>query len=328
MNLVSELLINFLPAGKKVTPSGWTKFNGPCCVNNGETRDTKQRAGVITDNDVFSYHCFNCGFKASWQPGRTISYKMHKLMQWLSVPDDVIDRLKLDIIKLGQDETTIHANLGLPKFSKIPLPDGFKNLTQAVEQKDTSADPIVKYLAKRNLSLSDSEFLFSNNNPVHRNRVIIPFYYQGDLVGWTARGIKDQKPKYLSEQQKGYVFNIDQQNDNKKFCIVCEGPFDALQVGGCAILGNTVQDQQNLLINQLNKPIIAVPDRDAAGQKLVNHAIDNEWMVSMPAWSDDIKDIDDAVNKYGRLYTLYSIVESAEYSNVKIRLKEKSWFKK
>jgi hypothetical protein len=50
------------------------------------------------------------------------------------------------------------------------------------------------------------------------------------------------------------------------------------------------------------------------------------WSVSMPDWSQDIGDANDAVRKYGRLHTLYSIVKNAEESQLKIKLRMKKWF--
>ena len=46
----------------------------------------------------------------------------------------------------------------------------------------------------------------------------------------------------------------------------------------------------------------------------------------MPEWSEDINDIGDAVQRYGRLYTLHSIAMAAEDSPLKIRLRAKKWF--
>ena len=81
-----------------------------------------------------------------------------------------------------------------------------------------------------------------------------------------------------------------------------------------------------MLLNKLNKDIIVVPDRDRAGSKLVEQAIEHNWSVSLPTWSKEVSDINDAVYKYGRLYTLYSIVNEAEGSPLEIRLKAKKWF--
>ena len=80
------------------------------------------------------------------------------------------------------------------------------------------------------------------------------------------------------------------------------------------------------MLNRLQKQIIVVPDRDKAGSKLVEQAIDYGWSVSLPEWNQEINDVGDAVSKYGRLYALHSIVTAAEESPLKIRLRAKKWF--
>ena len=161
----------------------------------------------------------------------------------------------------------------------------------------------------------------------YRDRLIIPFYYEKRIVGWTARTITpDKQPKYLTESQPGYVYGLDEQSPNKIFVILVEGPVDAIHVDGCALTGSEINDQQAILINRLNKDVIVVPDRDPAGSKLIEAAIERGWGVSMPNWGPGIKDVGDAVSKYGRLYTLYSIASAAESSPLKIRLRAKKWF--
>jgi DNA primase len=159
----------------------------------------------------------------------------------------------------------------------------------------------------------------------YRDRMIVPFYYQDKIVGWTARKIVDDKVKYLSEQQPGYVFNLDAQDDDRLFVIAVEGPIDAILLDGVAFLGSEVKQQQSMLIKSLNKKIIVVPDRDTAGEKLIHDAMELGWSVSMPEWDHDVKDINDAVIKYGRLHTLYSIVKHAENQQLKIKLRMKKW---
>jgi DNA primase len=157
--------------------------------------------------------------------------------------------------------------------------------------------------------------------------LIIPFYFEGKVVGWTGRSVvPDKKPKYLTEVQPGFVYGLDEQHYSKLFAIVCEGQLDAIHIEGCALGGSEISDQQALLLNRLQKEIIIVPDRDKAGQKLIERAIELGWSVSMPNWSQDITDIGDAVQRYGRLYTLHSIAVSAESSPLKIRLRGKKWF--
>jgi len=161
----------------------------------------------------------------------------------------------------------------------------------------------------------------------YRDRLIVPFFYESRIVGWTARSVlPDKKPKYLTEVQPGFVYGLDEQSYNKIFTILCEGQIDAIHVDGCALGGSEISDQQAMLLNQLQKEIIVVPDRDKAGSKLVERAIELGWSVSLPNWPSEINDISDCVGKYGRLYTLYSIVNNSERSPLKIRLKAKKWF--
>ena len=71
-----------------------------------------------------------------------------------------------------------------------------------------------------------------------------------------------------------------------------------------------------------------MPDRDQAGIKLAEQALEFGWSVAFPDWDADVKDVNDAVKKYGRIYTLWSIVNSKESTSLKIQLRMKKWFGK
>jgi hypothetical protein len=49
----------------------------------------------------------------------------------------------------------------------------------------------------------------------------------------------------------------------------------------------------------------------------------NNWGVSYPKWDIDIKDASAAAEKYGRLLTTHSIIDSAVYGKEAIELKWK-----
>lgn len=330
MSIVSEVLTAYLPAKRKTTPSGWTSFNAPCCVHNGENADTRGRGGLISEGEVISYHCFNCGYKASWQPGRNLSYKFKKLLEWLNAPDDVITRLALDVIRINEGVEVQSLKIELPEFSTVQLPEDAVRIRDIPDYNEhcigfNSFLSVIEYMAKRNLNLDDTDYYWSPKL-AYRDRLIVPFYYEGRIVGYTARSVNNNKVKYLTDSQPGFVFNLDEQREQKVFTLVCEGPVDALHIEGCALLGSEINDQQALLLNRLNKDKIVIPDRDRAGSKLVEQAIELGWGVSMPDWDPTFNDISDCVEKHGRLYTLYSIVSAAETSPLKIRLRAKRWF--
>jgi hypothetical protein len=329
MGLIADTIQTYLPGKRKTTPSGWVSFNAPCCA------DKRQRGGFIKNGDeALSYHCFNCGFKASWQPGRTISQKMSKLMRLLNMPDDIISQLRLEALRLNDNSNTPVRQV-VPTFEARALPMDAKSLEewstwielQGWENTDQELINVFCYL--RNIRALDPYAYpyYWTNKVGFKNRVIVPFYKDGVCVGYTARAINEAKPKFISEQQPGYVFNLDRQTHDREFVIVCEGPFDALSIDACALLGAEVKDSQNWLLKQLAKEIVLVPDRDHEGPRTVEQALEYGWSVSMPDWPDGVKDVNDAVIKLGRLATLWMIVTAKESNSLKIQLKAKKWFK-
>jgi len=323
MSLIIDTVTAYLPAKRKATPSGWISFNAICCHNTGNSMDTRGRGGIML-NEGLSYHCFNCGFKASWQPGRNMSVKLKKLLQWLHVPDDLVSKCALDALRQKEDSDYKSELSPIPTFIDKALPIGSELITSYLDNPPDELMPALEYLLGRNLFLEDYPFYWTPEDGF-QNRIIIPFYKDKRLVGWTARLIRDGKIKYISEQQPGYVFNLDRQLHSRKFVIVSEGPIDAICVDGCAIMSNEISTQQVTQINQLGKEVVVVPDRDAAGVKLVEQAIELGWSVSMPDWGDDVKDINDALRKYGKIYTLWSIANSRESMPLKIQLRMKKW---
>ncbi len=94
-------------------------------------------------------------------------------------------------------------------------------------------------------------------------------------------------------------------------------------IDGIAIQGNSIGPEQAHLIEKLGKRIIVCPDRDKAGIELMLQAAELGWEVSFPPWHVDCKDAADAVNMYGRLATVSSIIKHATNNKLKIEVKAK-----
>ena len=336
MNLIQNTILTSLPAGKKKTPSGWLSFNAPCCVHNGETQDKKKRGGIMTSADgTLSYHCFNCGYKASYIIGRKLTQKMRQFMGWLGIADDTIRKLAIEAMRHETSDTRYEKRKFIT-FKKKEFPKDTHKLEVWLEKyitKDLTEvrwnkiDELLNYLKTRGIGPDWYDFMYSSNAHFNFNqRLIIPFYWKGDIVGYTGRLFnQSNKVKYFTEVQPGYVFNMDVQDWTRKFVIVTEGPFDAITVSGVSILGSEINDIQRELIDGLNRKIIVVPDRDRPGEKLVNQAIEFGWSVAFPEWNEKVEDVADAVLKYGRLFTIQSILKSTESNKLKIDLKRKMY---
>lgn len=323
MNLIQTTLQASLPPKRKQTPSGWISFNAPCCHHRGEKSDTRKRGGILMSPDGFQYHCFNCGFKAGWQPGKLFSKNTKDFFRWLGVPDTEITKLSLEALK-GRDEIVA---VEKPKNFVIEprdLPPKCESFEKLIEDGCTDEDflNVVAYVLDRKMELDWYDWHWTPE-PGYKDRVIVPFYLENQIVGYTGRKITQGSPKYLTHISPGYVFNIDSQIDDRKFVIVVEGQFDAIAIDGCAIGHNDPNDAQIMRLNQLGKEIIVVPDNDKPGANLIKSAIEQGWTVSLPEWGDDVKDVADAVKKYGRIYTLFTILQYRETNEIKIKLLKK-----
>ena len=190
--------------------------------------------------------------------------------------------------------------------------------------KDISLDlePVIAYVVGRGYDPFDGSFYWSPS-PGYENRVIVPFYWEGRVVGNTARRITDGRPKYLSDQHPHFVFNFDKQREDQKYFFVCEGPFDALAVGGMALLTNEIADQQSRIISSLGGDIIVIPDQDRAGLVLFDRAAELNWSVAMPTWDNDVKDVADAVQRYGKLFVVVDAIKTAQKGAIKINMAKK-----
>lgn len=307
----------------RASPKGWVSFNCPMCVVNGQSRpDSKRRGGLLYNPDgAVSYHCFNCGFKTSWIPGRTLSFKMRKLLRQLNFDEAEVQRLNLELLSQADLENIKPREIEPTWTPDWPMFDfGFdvKPLQDPVK---------LQYLQQRqidNLAVwLETEETYSALN----NRVILPFTYENQIVGFQSRYVGEvpaKLPKYYKKAPADYVYGLDNQRDTRQYVIVTEGEFDALLTSGLALGSNSMSDRQVQLIEDLNIEPILLPDADAAGRQLVERAADFGWSVSFPEW-EGCKDATDAVMKYGRLFMVYSILQAAEHSPTKIRLMGKKY---
>jgi hypothetical protein len=328
LNIISDFIKSILPVKKKTTPSGWISFNGVCCPHNGESADTRGRGGLTANPDgSVSYHCFNCNFKASYQPGRHLTFKFRKLLKWLGADDTDIKRLVIEAIRVRElvapEEVKAEAEEEKIDFKVRDLPEDAENLV-ALDY----VHPALEYCVTRKIDITKYAFYATRQAQYNlHKRIIIPFIWQGRTIGYTARAIEENvKPKYHSNYEPNFVFNMNNQQPDSKFVIVCEGPFDAMSIDGVAVLNNECNETQADIIESLGREVIVVADRDRAGAKMINNAIEYGWTVSYPVWLETCKDVNEAVVKYGKLFVLKSILDAKQTSKLKIELmRKKLW---
>lgn len=327
MNFLQQAIISHLPAGTRQTPSGWRTLNCPMCIHNGEpSPDKRGRGGIKIDNDgSFAFNCFRCGYATRWEEGRAINQRLTKLMFELNFSLEEVRRLKFEALR----KKTSYVKIEPPKvesfeglsFEERGLPMKARPITEWASQKSPLMDFLkaIEYLGSRGQHILNGWSYYWSPKMV--DRIIIPFFWEDKIVGWTARYIGDEKgtTRYLSEQAPHYLFNNKVITiPRRKYIILVEGSFDAVAIEGVGALGNTLTEEQIDWLKSSEKEVIVLPDLQPSKRSLADIALEEGWPVSFPDWEKDVKDAAKAVQRYGKVYTLKSILDSRIYNKVKI----------
>lgn len=316
-------IFSIIPGRKKQTPSGWHTFNAICCVHKGHKPDRRSRGGIIFDGPSnFTYNCFNCGHKARFVLGKRISPAMREILSWCGIEDILIQKWNLE--SLQHKDLIDYVTPKKKSRSKIRFIERMPPPGELINPDNPLHKEYIDYLHGRSINYRDYPFLVTPNDTGRlAHRIIIPYTHENKVVGHISRFLDNKSPKYIKEQQTGYVFGYDFQKPEWPICIVTEGIFDALSINACALTQNTLNSEQIEVLASMNKQIIFVPHQDKAGMPACEQALELGYKVSLPNWEPGIKDINEAVVKYGRVATLLSILQSATTSLIKIELKRK-----
>ena len=323
-------ILAYLPMKRRPSPQGWLSFNAVCCVHNGQSADRRGRGGIKVTESGWSYHCFNCAYTASFVLGRTVSFKAKRLLGWVGVPENEIDMLNLESLRhrsihgILEDRQRVFNALSSIEFEEF---DDFPPFCEVI----TPEFPLYwDYIRKRKVPEDFPVMTSIKNDGVHwvRPFVLVPFTYDNRVVGWSTRFLDNKSPKYINHSQPGYVFGTDLQHADWQHVLVMEGIFDALSMGGLAVMHNTISDSQARLIRSLGREVTVVPDQDSAGVELIDRAVELGWAVSIPEWPEGCKDVNDAVIKLGKLGALLTIMQAKETNKYKIEIRKKQLVKR
>lgn len=330
MHEIIEYIYDLLPADKKHRGNGWTYFNCPMCKYT-ENSDTKHRGNILIFDDGFVYQCFNCKFKCGFHVGQYLSKNCYSFLKEFLNTTQMATLLEM-IKKYNEQHEGNEKTISQPVIKREirDIPKEYKSIRESLVNGETN--PYLQmcklYIEDRNPRLLNWENLMWADR---KESFLIPCYEYGKVVGYSLRMLDDTvKNKYIHYIPQGYVYNFDNLALPRKYEIITEGQLDALAINGVSILSNefTQERLRRILPYIDNKEIIIMPDRDKAGKKLVDQVIEENlpFSVAFPNWEKGIKDTFDAVKKYGRLYTIYSIITNKEPDKDNIKMKAIKWF--
>ena len=292
----------------RLTGAGF--YEQRCAVCN----DHSPRAGWKIEPDQVFFHCYNCGFIASYEEGTgKFNRWMKELCRANGISDDELQAIAATLFfnkaEKTDKEITLEAlhrvNLNTPE---IAFPDRTLQLGSAGH--DGIQEPLITYLLSR--GMDPLKFYFSLD-PAHLRRVIIPFWRNGKLIYWQSRAIdKAAKPRYknCSASKDAILYGYDnlfEYSDAPLF--VTEGAFDAETVNGICILGSSLNAAKIEILHKTRRRIIFVMDLDSNGGALRDEVLKQGWEIT---WVDNrAADINDSLQKFGKLYTIYSLIKNA-----------------
>jgi hypothetical protein len=329
---ILDAFVDVLPNSYNKTARGWYNFNCPSCG------DTRGRGGfLMTSTGGFRYRCFNggCDFNSQntgWEPGSGLGGRPRELFQLLGGnPSDLPSRFTMmqadhftkrgDLIK---NETKEKPVLNFPREN---LPDDTVSILDPGKfVTDKKYERVLDYLIGRGEEVAISyDFKWSPKFP---NHLIIPYKHFDSVVGYLARSVlPEDKNRFFGPCPSDYIFGQDKVDLDgpARSVIVTEGVMDAIVLDGMACRNSSMTDKQKLFLNLCGRQKIILPDMERSGLNYVEIAEENNWYVSLPKWDRNVKDATEAVNRYGRLYTIESVVKGAtkNYLTAKLKLSMK-----
>lgn len=306
-----ELIRSHIPLSKRPNSHGWWGVLCKVCNDHGKKG---KRAGFKFDVDSAAYNCFNCGHAAVYHySNKHFSREMTTVLDAFDVP--VTERNKVLFAALSDTSNTQQqqkrvniqpAVLSLPPYI-TPL-DGING--------DVVDQYACEYLLnERGIQWDKSPFYIGRKHSDPQSakwfaRLILPVYKDNQLIFYTGRDLTGTRPKkYMSpdvpRDNVMYGFN-EIARDTTEPLYVVEGWFDAYHINGVAVFGNKMTTNQMTWLNRCHRPKVIIPDRQGDGYLLAEQALTHGWSVSTPDIGE-CKDVNDAIMKYGLVYTLMTI---------------------
>jgi len=251
--------IRFVSRGKNV---GKEDVNIKC----PNCDDPSFHLGIYKETGIF--HCWRCDFSGNF---------ITLIQKLLGVPYYKAKKIAVSYsYSTGIEETENNQ-----KNNEVVFPDNSFLILDALED-----DEIESYRLKAILYLK-SRFVNPYNkmlwmftpktNDNYSCLIIIPVFFNGEIVTWIGRRYIDKDPRYVNCPKdkciltvKEVLYNYDSYTEDD-FVFITEGIFDALRFGrfGLASFGKILGEKQlELLYIKRPRKIFYVPDRDVSQEEV------------------------------------------------------------
>jgi len=250
MDAIDDYYINLLSSGlekfKKVKPG---LYNCRCKIcGDSQKNKTKARGYFYSKNNNTNYKCHNCGINISFNnylkqldPALHEQYILEKYKKGVTGKNFVVNAPKFE-----NPKPVFKAKLNLPRASEAEITKSYLE--------SRKIDPQRFYYAKEFKSWVNSLKPTFNKRALYyeEERLVIPLYYQKELIGFQGRTLGNSTIKYITimlNEDSPKVYNYDNIDNNKPVHIL-EGPFDSYFVDNSIAMCGADVDLKKLNITQ------------------------------------------------------------------------------
>jgi len=315
------LLSSRLEKFKRVKP---TLFNFRCPICGDSQRNkNKTRGYLYAIKNNTNFKCHNCGSSMSFNNFlKKLDTEMHKQY--------TLEKFKSGNTGRGDIQTPEHM------FKEVSKPPTFKKIEKLSLPKAEQVEKSHKYLQSRsvrgNFYYAEKFKAFVNTlKPTFddirydEDRIIIPLYRNGNLIGLQGRSIDPNPIKYITvmfDEDAPKIYGLDTIDKNLPVYVV-EGPFDSTFLNNSVALCGSDGDVRCLE----GSDIIFVYDNEPRNREIVRKIESciqsGNRVVIWPSGVGE-KDINDMVLAG---HDVQSMIESNTYKGLEAKLKFNLWKK-
>ena len=313
INLISSRLIKF-----KRVKANLYNFRCPICGDSQKNKN-KTRGYLYSMKADVNYKCHNCGISMTFSNFlKKVDPVVHKQYVFERFKDGSTGRnTVVEDPKFEFDKPVFKTKIALPKCSEV---DGGRSYLES-----RKIDPSKFFYAEKFKEFVNTLKPTFSDTTYEESRVIIPLYYEKNLIGIQGRSLNSKSIKYITvmiDENAPKIYGLDNVRRDAPV-YVTEGPFDSTFIpNAIAMCGADADIDKWGISNPVwiydNEP------RNAEILNRISRTIDRgEKVVIWPSHIKE-KDINDMVLSG---LDVQSVIESNTYSGLEAKLKFTTWKK-
>ena len=313
INLISPKLQKF-----KRVKSDLYNFRCPICGDSKKNK-SKMRGYLYAMKADVNFKCHNCGASMTFSsfikhldPVIHKQYVFERFKQGTTGRATVVEEPKFHF-----ETPKFKTKIKLPKASENPSADGYLTARKLDSTQFYYAEQFKKFVNTLKPTFEDTKY--------DEERIIIPLYYEKNLIGLQGRSLGPSKVKYITvmlNDDAPKIYGLDNIRKDAPVYIT-EGPFDSTFIrNSIAMCGADA----NVDRWGISSPVWIYDNepRNIEIVRRIGNTIDSgDSIVIWPNNIDD-KDINDMVMSG---LDVQSVIESNTYSGLEAKLKFNTWKK-